>query len=192
MTRALGTSARRRSVMVARSFPARASFAASSAMKPSAIEVLRESTTSIAFSSMPLAAIKAGQRARFVRLRAPKLGTPITAMSLPGQIALSSRLNSRLSQALILGGLIGFQALDSLTTHLGLALEHQELNRLMAPIMATRGELVAYAVKGTALAVLLAVLMLMHRRQPRVWQAYLVAGWLSGAAVVANLVQLLL
>ena len=113
-------------------------------------------------------------------------------MSLPGQIALSSRLNSRLSQALILGGLIGFQALDYLTTHLGLALEHQELNRLMAPIMATRGELVAYAVKGTALAVLLAVLMLMHRRQPRVWQAYLVAGWLSAAAVVANVVQLLL
>jgi uncharacterized protein DUF5658 len=114
-------------------------------------------------------------------------------MSLPGQLALSSRLRaSQLSQAIILGGLIGFQALDSLTTHLGLALEHEELNRFMAPIMATRGELVAYAVKGTALAVLLAVLMLMHRRQPRVWQAYLVAGWLSAAAVVANVVQLLL
>ena len=131
-------------------------------------------------------------------------------MSLPGQIALSSRLraaftpvasilvparpsvNSQLSQALILGGLIGFQALDSLTTHLGLALEHEELNRLMAPIMASRGELVAYAVKGTALAVLLAVLMLLHRRKPRVWQAYLVAGWLSAAAVVANVVQLML
>ena len=131
-------------------------------------------------------------------------------MSLPGQIALSSRLraaftpvasisiparpsvNSQLSQALILGGLIGFQALDSVTTHLGLALEHEELNRLMAPIMASRGELFAYAVKGTALAVLLAVLMLLHRRKPRVWQAYLVAGWLSAAAVVANVVQLML
>ena len=100
-------------------------------------------------------------------------------------------LSAQLSQALILGGLIGFQALDSLTTHLGLALQHEELNRLMAPIMSTRGELVAYAVKGTALAVLLAVLMLMHRRKPRVWQAYLVAGWLSAAAVVANVVQLL-
>ena len=70
-------------------------------------------------------------------------------MSLPGQIALSSRLraaftpvasvsmparpslSAQLSQALILGGLIGFQALDSLTTHLGLALHHEELNRLM-------------------------------------------------------------
>jgi hypothetical protein len=131
-------------------------------------------------------------------------------MSLPGHIALSSRLraafmpiasaslsprpslNSQRSQALILAGLIGFQALDSLTTHLGLAVEHEELNRFMAPIIATRGELVAYAVKGTALAVLLAILMLMHRRKPRVWQAYLVAGWLSAAAVAANVVQLLL
>jgi hypothetical protein len=113
-------------------------------------------------------------------------------MSLPGQIALSSRLRAQRSQAIILGGLIGFQLLDSLTTHLGLALEHEELNHLMAPIMASRGELVAYAVKGTALAVLLAVLMLMHRQKPRVWQAYLVAGWLSAAAVVANVVQLLL
>ncbi len=131
-------------------------------------------------------------------------------MSLPGQIALSSRLRvaftsvpsvpvspppsftSLSSQAVILVGLIGFQLLDSLTTHLGLALEHEELNRLMAPIMVTRGELVAYAVKGTALAVLLAVLMLMHRQKPRVWQAYLVAGWLSAAAVLANVVQLLL
>jgi hypothetical protein len=129
-------------------------------------------------------------------------------MSLPGQIALRTRLraaftplaaasprpslNSRLSQAIILGGLIGFQVLDSLTTHLGLALEHQELNHFMAPIMATQGELVAYAVKGTALAALLSILMLMHRRKPRVWQAYLVAGWLSAGAVVVNVVQLLL
>jgi hypothetical protein len=131
-------------------------------------------------------------------------------MSLPGQIALGSRLraaftpvastsvsphptlNSQLSQAIILGGLIGFQALDSLTTHLGLALDHEELNRLMAPMMASRGELVAYAVKGTSLAVLLAILMLLHRRKPRVWQAYLVAGWLSAVAVLANVVQLML
>lgn len=131
-------------------------------------------------------------------------------MSLPGQLALSSRLHaatippasrslarrppfaSPSSQALILVGLVGFQLLDSLTTHLGLAFEHEELNRFMAPIMATRGELVAYAVKGTAIAVLLAILMLVHRRKPRVWQAYLVAAWLSAAAVVANVVQLLL
>jgi len=40
--------------------------------------------------------------------------------------------------------------------------------------------------------VLSVCMMLLHRRKPRVWQAYLVAGWLSAAAVVANVVQLLL
>ncbi len=114
-------------------------------------------------------------------------------MPLPGQIALGSRVRAtpRRSQAFILAGFVGFQALDSLTTHLGLNLQHQELNRFLAPVIATRGELVAYAVKGIAIAVLLAILMLLHRRKPRVWQAYLVAGWLSAAGVVANVVQLL-
>ncbi len=123
----------------------------------------------------------------------------------PGRIALRARLRaaitpvdtpkppltSQRSQALILGGFIGFQGLDFLTTHLGLALQHQELNGFMAPLIAARGELVAYAVKGTAVAVLLAILMMMQRRNPRVWQAYLVAGWLSAAGVVANVFQLL-
>jgi hypothetical protein len=129
-------------------------------------------------------------------------------MPLPGHVALGSRLSlafrplfsvspsptaltSRLSQAFILAGFVGFQALDLLTTHLGLNLRHQELNRLMAPVMSSRGELAAYAVKGIAIAVLLAILMLMHRRKPRVWQAYLVAGWLSAAGVVVNVLQLL-
>ncbi len=126
-------------------------------------------------------------------------------MLLPGQIALGARvraairlfaepdpaLTSQRSQALILGGFVGFQGLDFLTTHLGLALQHQELNGFMAPLIASGGELVAYAVKGTAVAVLLAILMLMQRRNPRVWQAYLVAGWLSAAGVVANVLQLL-
>jgi hypothetical protein len=108
-------------------------------------------------------------------------------MLLPGRIAPKAPR----SQALILGGFVGFQALDFLTTHVGLALHHQELNGLMAPLIAARGELTAYAVKGTAVAVLLAVLMLMQRRNPRVWQAYLIAGWLSAAGVVANVLQLL-
>jgi hypothetical protein len=131
-------------------------------------------------------------------------------MSLPGHIALSSRLRAALtpvasvavssrpaldaqrSQAIILGSFVGFQALDFFTTHLGLALQHQELNQFMAPIIDTQGELTAYAVKGTAIAVLLAILMLTYRRKPRVWQVYLIAGWLSAVAVIANVVQLLL
>jgi hypothetical protein len=100
-------------------------------------------------------------------------------------------LESRLSQGLTLGGFVGFQLMDALTTHLGLAAQHPELNLVMAPIIATHGELAAYAVKGTAIAVLLALLMLASRRAPRVWYVYQVAAGLSAIAVVANLLQLL-
>ena len=115
-------------------------------------------------------------------------------MSLPGHVFVGARLNglnSPLNQFMILTAFVGFQALDSLTTHLGLALQHQELNRIMAPLIATQGELAAYAVKGTAVAVLLAILMLMYRQKPLVWHAYHVAAWLTALGVIANLVQLL-
>jgi len=106
-------------------------------------------------------------------------------------VVLPGSARSRLDQALILTGFLGFQVLDSLTTHLGLALRHPELNRLMAPLISTHGELAAYAVKGTAVAVLLAILMLLYRQKPWVWHAYQVGAWLSAAAVIANVVQLL-
>jgi hypothetical protein len=98
---------------------------------------------------------------------------------------------SQLERVLILVGFLGFQLLDSVTTHVGLAWKHVELNRLMGPVMASNGELAAYALKGCAVAVLLAILMLIQRRQPRIWQAYQVAACLSAAGVVANVVQLL-
>ena len=128
-------------------------------------------------------------------MRVAKIDKPINEMSLPGHAAvgahLNTGLNSRLNQAMILTSFVGFQVLDSLTTHLGLALQHQELNRIMAPLMATQGELAAYAVKGTAVAVLLAILMLMYRRKPLVWHAYHVAAWITALGVIANVVQLL-
>jgi len=106
-------------------------------------------------------------------------------------VVLPGGVSSRPSQALILAGFLGFQLLDSVTTHLGLALQHPELNRLMATLISTQGELSAYAVKGTALAVLLAILMLLYRQKPWVWHAYRVGAWLSAAAVIANVLQLL-
>src|ERR1700704_1323790 len=116
-------------------------------------------------------------------------------MSLPGHVAVGAGpiggLNSRLNQGLILIAFVGFQALDSLTPHLGPAFQHQELHRIMAPLIATQGELAAYAVKGTAVAVLLGILMLMYRQKPLVWHAYHVAAWLTALGVIANLVQLL-
>src|SRR6202048_4658207 len=114
-------------------------------------------------------------------------------MSLPGHVSVGARLNRRNTppnQFMIVTAFVGFQALDSLTPHLGLALQHQELNRIMAPLIATQGELAAYAVKGTAGAVLLAILMLMYRQKPLVWHAYHVAAWLTALGVIANLVQL--
>lgn len=103
----------------------------------------------------------------------------------------SSAPTSRLAQALILISFLGFQLMDSLTTHLGLALRHPELNAVMAPLIGSHGELAAYAVKGAAVAVLLAMLMLMYRNKPRVWHAYQVAACLSAMAVVSNVLQLL-
>ena len=106
-------------------------------------------------------------------------------------LSASAVAQSRLSQRLILIGFLGFQLMDSLTTHIGLSLQHPELNRLMAPLIAHQGELAAYAVKGTAVAVLLGILMIWYRRKPRIWYAYQVATCLTAAAVVANVFQLL-
>lgn len=94
-------------------------------------------------------------------------------------------------QATILIAFLGFQGLDALTTHIGLQGQHQELNRIMGPVIALHGELAGYAVKGIAVAVLLAILMLLQHRKPHVWHAYHVAAWLSATAVLANVVQLL-
>lgn len=96
-----------------------------------------------------------------------------------------------LAQAAILGGFLGFQSLDAFTTHLGLGLRHVELNALMRPVIANHGELAAFAVKGAAVGVLLAGLMLLHRRKPRVWQAFRVAAWVTAFAVMINVAQLL-
>jgi hypothetical protein len=95
-----------------------------------------------------------------------------------------------LSQGMILSSFVGFQALDAFTTHIGLAFHHAELNRLMAPLIASHGELVAYAVKGLAVASLLAILMLLEHHKPRVWHAYRVAALVTAIAVVFNVAQL--
>lgn len=94
-------------------------------------------------------------------------------------------------QASILTVFLGFQSLDAITTHLGLGLNHVELNLVMRPVMLAHGELAAYAVKGIAVAMLLAALMLFQSRRPRVWQAFRVAGWMSAFGVLINVLQLI-
>ena len=102
-----------------------------------------------------------------------------------------STTRSLTGQRLTLGAFLAFQLLDVLTTHVGLALHHPELNRLMAPIIAANGELAAYAAKGAAVCILLAILMLSARRMPGIWFAYQVAAGLTALAVISNAVQLL-
>jgi hypothetical protein len=96
------------------------------------------------------------------------------------------------AQAVIVVAFVAFQALDIVTTHIGFRLSHAELNLVMAPIVGSQGELMAYAVKGIAIAVLLGILMLLQYRRPRVWHAFQVGAWLTAIGVAANLYQLLI
>lgn len=101
------------------------------------------------------------------------------------------RAPSRRAQGLIVLAFVAFQVLDVITTHVGFTLSHPELNRIMARIVGNQGELAAYAVKGAAVAVLLGILMMLRYRRPRVWQAFLLAAWLTAAGVAVNVYQLL-
>ena len=92
---------------------------------------------------------------------------------------------------MIVVAFLAFQTLDVITTHIGFSLSHPELNRLMASIVGNQGELAAYAIKGVAIAALLAILMLLRSRRPHVWQAFHVGTWLTAVGVAANLYQIL-
>ncbi len=98
--------------------------------------------------------------------------------------------NGRLSHAFVLLGFLGFQTLDAITTHVGLMLQHTETNRLMAPVISVHGELMAYALKGTGIAALLVLLMLLQSTRPRVWQAFHLAAWLTSVGVIVNVSRL--
>lgn len=103
-----------------------------------------------------------------------------------GQLAPSRRI-----QAIIVIAFLAFQALDVVTTHVGFGLNHPELNQVMARVIGNHGELAAYAVKGVAIAVLLAMLMVLQYRRPRVWYAFTLAACLTALGVAANVYQLL-
>jgi len=107
-------------------------------------------------------------------------------------MARALRVDSALprTQAVILTSFLGFQVLDALTTHLGLTRRREELNQLMGAILSDHGELATFAIKGIVIATLLAVLMLLQRRRPRIWYAFVFGSWLSAGAVFVNLYQL--
>jgi uncharacterized protein DUF5658 len=93
-------------------------------------------------------------------------------------------------KAFILIGFCGAQLLDVTTTHIGLAAGRQELNGVAAWIIANEGELAVYAIKLGLVAALVAFLLIFGRGRA-VWNAYLIAAWITTFAVLNNLYRIL-
>ncbi len=93
--------------------------------------------------------------------------------------------------AFILAGFCGAQLLDVTTTHIGLAEGRQELNGVAAWIITNEGELAVYAIKLGLVAALVAFLLIFGRRRAGIWNAYLIAAWLTTFAVLNNLYRIL-
>jgi hypothetical protein len=94
-------------------------------------------------------------------------------------------------KAFILIGFCTAQLLDVTTTHIGLAQGRQELNGVAAWIINHDGELAVYALKMTLVAGLVAFLLIFGRRKAGIWNAYLIAAWITTFAVVNNLYRIL-
>jgi len=94
-------------------------------------------------------------------------------------------------KAFILIGFCTAQLLDVTTTHIGLSQGRQELNGVAALIIQNNGELAVYALKLSLVAGLVAFLLLFGRRHAGIWNAYLIAAWITTFAVVNNLYRIL-
>ena len=93
-------------------------------------------------------------------------------------------------KAFVLIGFCGAQLLDVTTTHIGLSQGRQELNGVAAWIIEHNGELAVYALKLSLVAALVAFLLIFGRSRA-VWNAYLIAAWITTFAVVNNVYRLL-
>ena len=94
-------------------------------------------------------------------------------------------------KAFILGGFCTAQLLDVTTTHIGLSQGHQELNGVAAWIIVHNGELAVYGLKLGLVGLLVAFLLLYGRRSSAVWNAYLIAAWITTFAVINNVYRIL-
>jgi len=97
---------------------------------------------------------------------------------------------SNRKKAFILGGFCTAQVLDVTTTHIGLAQGRQELNGAAAWIIAHNGELAVYAIKLSLVAGLVVFLLFFGRRRSGIWNAYLIAAWITTFAVINNLYRI--
>jgi Domain of unknown function (DUF5658) len=105
--------------------------------------------------------------------------------------AFTSKEVSTRKRAVILIGFCTAQLLDVTTTHIGLSQGRQELNGAAAWIIAHNGELAVYAIKLSLVAALVTFLLAYGRRRAGIWNAFLVAAWITTFAVVNNLYRIL-
>lgn len=105
--------------------------------------------------------------------------------------AMGSKDVSTGKKAFILIGFCAAQLLDVTTTHIGLSQGRQELNGIAAWIIEHNGELAVYALKLSLVAGLVAFLLRFGRRRAGIWNAYLVAAWITTFAVINNVYRLL-
>jgi hypothetical protein len=105
--------------------------------------------------------------------------------------AIANRDVSRLRRVVILVAFCTAQTADVLTTHIGLASGKRELNGIAAWIIAHNGELSVYAVKLTLTVGLVAFVLIYGRRRAAIWNAYLIAAWITAFAVMNNLYRIL-
>ena len=94
-------------------------------------------------------------------------------------------------KAFILIGFCTAQLLDVTTTHIGLSQGRQELNGVAAWIIAHDGERAVYAIKVGLVAALVTFLLLYGRRRAGIWNAFLIAAWITTFAVINNLYRIL-
>src|SRR5439155_999890 len=82
------------------------------------------------------------------------------------------------------------EILEVTTTHIGLSQGRQEMNGIAAWIIQNNGELAVYALKLSLVAALVGFLLVFGRSRA-VWNAYLIAAWITTFAVINNVYRLL-
>ena len=98
---------------------------------------------------------------------------------------------STLKKWIILVSFCTAQLLDVTTTHIGLAQGRQELNGAAAWLIAHDGEISVYAIKLGLVAALVSFLLVFGRRRAGIWNAYMIAAWITTFAVINNLYRIL-
>ena len=118
------------------------------------------------------------------------VGLRAKPMAVPAEAVKSAGVPT-LKKALILIGFCTAQLLDVTTTHIGLSGGRQELNGAAAWIIAHNGEYMVYAIKLSLVAALVGLLLIFGRKRGSIWNAYLIAAWITTFAVLNNVYRLL-